>query len=190
MTEGAVKVSLYKAARDLAELTHKIEDWGEEEIDAELVKLFGEGQSELADSIDRRKAFAKRLKKEIEIVEDEIGEAKAFVKRCEKVYERLKATTLATMQTYPEIPFKDKRGQKLSICKASPALELSFELLSKSFKILDIEALEKAGISIGEKYIQQVTFLVLDTDKVRADLTANEILPWAELKQKTFLRGL
>jgi hypothetical protein len=190
--DGLVKVSFQERVHSLAALSSKIEGLDDEkEIDEVLIAEFGDTEAALIDSVDRRRAFAKRAKAMIAEAKEMLAEADAYVKRCEAVYEGLRKRTLMTLEACPELPFvKDSLGNKVFVAKAQPALDLAFKPMSKSFKVLDLEALAQSGITIDEKYIQQISFLVLDTDKVRADLTANETLPWAKLKQKTFLRGL
>lgn len=191
MSNKPAKVPFFKAAHELAKLADKIEEMGEnEDIDAALIELFGEGEQALADSIDRRKGLADELRIRMDMAENRISEIRVFVKKMDKILDGLKRRTLETIEACPEIPFRDGLGRKIYSQRARPSLELSFKPQRKSFEVLDLEEIGKLGIEIEKKYMTLVSFLVLDTDKVRADLTANEVLPWANLKTTTFLKGL
>lgn len=184
-----VKTHLSDSARLLADLCERI-DSGEEPTTA-LVSIFNETRLDLAEAIDRRKAFAARLRNEAALFQAASDELKHRAIMFETALEKLKENTKAIMEASPNIPYVDSYGSKLSVVNNSKAkLILDFEIREKKqvSHIVDLGAAETVGIS--EEYLSQVSFVVLNTEKVRADLEAGKELPWARLERSTHLRGL
>ena len=181
------KVSLFEAATSLAAICRKIEDG--EELDSLILEEFGATTTQLAESIDRRKAFYGELNSKLELAKNYKKEIDVHMKRLKNVQERLKKVTMDTMAGAPDLPFKDSLGRKLTLCQTPAFLKLTFEMSApRTFSILDPDSISFIGLP--DKYIKEISFLTLDTDQIKADLQSGETLPYAKLQTTTYLRGL
>jgi hypothetical protein len=183
------KVPLQWAAEAFSQISNRIEE--SDDIDTALVSAFDESRIDIAEALDRRRAFKNYCEMMIARCKDEKKRIQEVQSRIEDVLERFKEKTKAIIEANPSIPFVDTLGKKISVVKnGAPRLSLKLPLTaSKSVaNIIDAEQAEFFGVD--KKYLKQVSFLVLDTEVLKADLKAGQSCDWAELEYNTQLRGL
>lgn len=191
--KNLTRMSFFNAARDLSELCNRIDNsqTEDEELFSELILQLDPVCQALSEAIDRRKFIIREAESKIELARSYKRSIDETIKRLQKVQEKLTEATKFSIEANPNIPYKDSLGNKLTVRKNSnPSLILTLDLRdSKAISNL----LDESSISlleIDEKYIKKVSFLTLDTEKVKSDLVTGTVLPWASLYHGTHVRGL
>ena len=172
-----------------AALCHRVDDGAT--IDEAIQAEFTEARLDLVEAIDRRKAVAIKLKNEAAAAADMARAYSAFAKRLNEKLDSLKRHTLELILREPDLPYRTSSGEKLYPQKSPPSLRtaLDGDLRDKVVThVVDLEAAERAGIPLT--YLEPVTYYRLNTEKLKADLQAGHVLPFAHLEQGTHLRGL
>lgn len=187
------KVPMFSAAALLSELCDRIDN--AEELNDELLAQFNAASTSLEESIDRRKYVLEEVDKYIELARFRKKNLDENIKRLQRVQDRIIQTTkqMVEEESKKENPiiFKDTLGNKLTIRKNSNAhlvLALDLREAKSVSNILDDAAISL--LEIDAKYIKQVSYTTLNTEKVKADLGMGIIIPWASLHLGTHLRGL
>ena len=111
------------------------------------------------------------------------AKAKAF----EAAHEELKAAAMAAIDENPDLPWTDTYGQTVTVANNSaPSLSMSLSLVDKTVRnVVDETDTERLG-----PYVKMVSFLVIDTDRVRLALSQGIPIPWATLERGRHIRGL
>lgn len=181
---------LAESAAIMADICAAIEANEDDELPKDLLDSFRTTKEQLYEGIDRRKAVADQFRATIAMVKEHGRKARAAAKKLEIAFEKFRESTKDVIESHPEISFRDSMKKKVYVCKSKPKLKLALPAAnSKSFSnILDDGAIEL--LEIPERFLRQVTFRQLDTDKVRQALEGGEELDFAELEAVTQLRGL
>lgn len=183
------KVSLFEAAATLAEVCNRLEEG--EDLDEVLTEAFGESQALVAEAIDRRKAVINEIKSKIQLAKLYRKEINKHINTCKAVHQRIKDGVAYVMQKHPDQLYRDSLGKKLSIVKTpTPALKLDCDMRQTTSvrNVIDRDTIALLGIDA--KYINEVSFTILDTEALKGDLLCGEEIPWARLVHSTHLRGL
>ncbi len=183
------QTSFFSAAVILAEICDKMDN--SDEIDEEILAQFDTATTSLEESIDRRKFVVREAESKIELARSYKRSLDETIKKLQKVQERIIESTKTMVGLNPNIPFKDTLGNKLTVRKNSqPHLVLALDLREGKTvsNILDDASISLLGID--EKYIKQVSYTTLNTEKVKSDLALGVEIPWASLHFGTHLRGL
>lgn len=178
------------AAVILADLCNKIDE-SSDEIDSDILAQFDTATTCLEESIDRRKFVIREAESKIELARAYKRSIDETIKRLQKVQDRITESTKVMVGLNPNIPFKDTLGNKLTVRKNSQAhlvLALDLREAKSVSNILDDASISLLGID--EKYIKQVSYTTLNTEKVKTDLATGIAIPWAALHFGTHLRGL
>jgi hypothetical protein len=176
--------SLHQTARKLAQLCDVIDD--AETVDSYLVSEFKNLEQGVALAVDNRRQWAAAAKGFIEMAKERKREAESQIKSFENVLKRIKSITLHTLESNPELTFRDSLGKKLSIGK-SKKLKLTCNTRTRNFSNV-LDPLESS--MVPGKYLQEVTLLTLNTAAVKADLEAGNKLDFAFLEENKHVRGL
>lgn len=166
------KASFSEAATQLAVLCNRIDNT-EEDIDALLQQEFSDALSNVAASIDRRKAFYREVNSKIEMAKEWRDEVIKHVKRYEKIKDRLMEVTKHIVASNPDIRFKDSFGKQLKVIdNPEPRLVI----------------IDEAEIPF--EYFQESSELLLDKERLKIDLERGLTPPGARLERGTQLRGM
>lgn len=113
------------------------------------------------------------------------AKAKAF----EAAHKELKDAALAAIEADPDLPWTDAYGQRVYVANNSaPSLNITLSLGDKTVaNIVSEDDMEK--LELGP-WVKQVSFLVIDTDRVRQALAGGLTIPWATLQRGRHVRGL
>lgn len=187
ITNPKPKVPMREATAIVAELCHRIEDG--EEPDQAMQAAFQESQLTVAEAIDRRKAVKASLEGQAEaarVMAKGYGEA---AKSIDALIESLKKDTLKIMLAFPDQPYRDTAGRKLSIVTGVGKLVVDIDMGQKTVTgIIDANDIHDHKIPL--EFIKPVSFYVLDTAALRLAVIEGRELPWARIAPSTFLRGL
>jgi hypothetical protein len=176
------------AAQRLADICARLDSG--EAITPEFLQLFRDGKAELTNDVERTKNLMAMLKAFLTIskrakkywTERNAGLTKAIA--------ILKESTKQTIEARPDLPYKDSFGKPLQVVETGTAtLRFKFDPPAKKVvsNIVDMQAVE--FFSIPAEYLEHVSFIRLNTDKLRADLDAGKKLDWAYLERSTHVRG-
>jgi len=187
--EAKKKVPLEWAALALVQISEQIEE-SEEHLDAAIVAAFSDIQLSVAEAIDRRKGLKSYLQMMVERCKAGKAEINDTQKRFERILEKLTEDTKKVIEANPSIPYLDSFGKKVSVIKnGQPRLDMKVSESTKTVShIVDFAECEFFGVD--HKYLKTVSFVAIDTERLKADLKAGIILPFAELVFSTQLRGL
>jgi len=182
-------VYLGYAAQLVGKVCQEIDENYDDELPKELIEALSTNRDDLLAGVDRRCAVADQFEAAIEMLvkqEAFIKDRKAALKRA---YDTFAGKTKEIVEQNPDVVFQGS-NRKLTIAKnGRPALHLHIATANKSLSnIVEEDSIEMFGIA--ERYLKYVSYLTIDTDKVRADLGDGVEIPWAELQHGTNLRGL
>jgi hypothetical protein len=96
----------------------------------------------------------------------------------------------ACLEANPGVPFKDSLGRKVYLQRNPPSLKLFVDVREKKTISNAIDMASADLLGVPRDYIKEVSFLVLDTEKVKADLQAGKELGWARIDQGAHCRGI
>lgn len=182
------KLYLGYAAQLVAKISDQIEDNYEDELPTDLIEEFKITSKALSEGVDRRIAVADAFEQSLELLKRKKDHINSVIKRMEEAYDRFKETTREIVANSPDITFKGELG-KLSVRKTRPSLKVLCATEKKSFQnMVDDETVELFGID--ESHLKYVSFLQLNTEKIREDIIAGKIVDYAQLIEKTSLYGL
>lgn len=187
--ENVPKVSFFSAAVTLSELCDRVDS--EEELNEAFLAEFENATQSLEESIDRRKYVYQEAEFYIKAARDRKKSLDATIKKLVLIQDRIERRTKEMIEAEPNLPYRDSLGNKLSVRKNSQAalnINLDFRESRSISNILDDTITNL--LEISPKYIKTVTFSILNTEQVKADLVAGAELPWASLQWGTHLRGL
>lgn len=160
---------------------------GPNPIDTALVPFLESKRLELAEAVDRRIYFFQYLEDQIERGTKNREQWASYVKRLKDLYDRIEAKTIETMQLHPDLNYKGEAGQLKVQLNGAAKLVTSLLLTNKSVSnIVDLEQIREAGVPDG--YLESITYLVLNKEKVIADLKNGLQLPWARLEKGNHLK--
>lgn len=172
----AVRVPMARAAADLATLCDLIDDGAEPT--AALKQVFDETKLDLADAVDRRIMFFSTVEAAIEQARGARAAWDAQVQQLKGLLASMQATTKATIEAFPDLPYQGQLG-KLAVQKNGGRASLS---LTFGDKDLTPDLIEMFGID--ERYYTVRTTYTLLTDAVRKDLDAGRPVPWAQFGER------
>ena len=180
------KVSLFNATFALAALIERADE--EQIIKKELIDEIRDLRECATKALDRRKFILNEADVRIEAGKKMINEIKEQIKRIQKTKETIKESTKEAIKMTPKVKYKDSLGKKVGIKSTTPKLKLDLDLKSYSLKnVVPVAYADDPGI---RPYIFGKSFYMIDTEKVRADLNAGHVIPWASLIQKETVYGL
>lgn len=161
---------------------------GSSAIDIALVPFLEAKRLELAEAVDRRIYFFQYLEDQIERGTKNKEQWAGYVKRLKDLYDRIEDRTIETIRAHPDLSYKGEAGQLKVQLNGSAKLITSLLLTNKSVSnIVDLDQIEKEIVSA--EYLKKITYVVLDKDKVMADLKKGVQLPWARLEKGFQLRS-
>lgn len=186
------KLYLSEAAAELTQICRLIDENDDPELPQELIDSFKTNVDALAAGVDRRKAVAAEFKSKIQLAKDYARQMRDFAVKLEKAFDVFKKRTLEVVEANPDVLFKDSLGRKLTAARnARPKLILAVDGLRGKKMVNNI--VDEAAIllfDIDPKYLQEVRYTVLDTEKIVADLSDGKTLGWASLETAKHLRGI
>jgi len=177
------------AAQLVAKVCQEIDENYDAELPKELIEALSTNREDLLAGVDRRAAVADQFEAAIEMVARQEAYLKDRKAALKKAYDTFVSKTKEIVELNPDVVFQGS-NRKLTIAKnGRPALKLHVVTSSKSLaNIVDDTAIEI--FQIDDRYLKYVSYLTIDTEKVRADLSDGVDVPWAELQHGTNLRGL
>lgn|SRR3990167_5572724 len=183
------KLSLLNAADVLSSICDKIDTV--EELDQVILHEFGDAQTMVAESIDRRKWVYRETNSKIALGREMINFLRRQIGTFEAVLDSLTRTTKQIVEAHPNQPFADSFGVKLRVQKNSqPALKLDVEVRDAKTVTNVIDQDQISFLEIPDEYVKTITYQTLDVAKLKEDLAQGTSLTWANLDWGTHLRGL
>ena len=165
--------------------------------EAELAEVLGDLTHDLSSAVDRRILFLDHLGTRstakapgtglIGRYEELYRTYREAAERAECLKERIRESTMLTMQTLPDYKFIGSMGKLAVQANSSASLICDLKLGERSIRNL-IEPDSPEFHLVPQKYLKEVTVYQLDTEALRADLAAGEEHPWARLERGSHLR--
>ena len=182
------KVPMHEAVAMLAEACRQVDEGADPT--GVVAEMFREARLDIADAIDRRKAFKAVCEAQADAAKKAADELRAYAARLGTMVEALKANTQAIMEAEPSLPYRDSVGRKLSLVQSPARLVLDVDLRERKTvsNIIDTATIDLIGIS--PEYVGVAQFLVLDVEKIKADLAVGTEISWARLERGQHVRGL
>ncbi len=121
----------------------------------------------------------------ISSINRKIAELGVLAKEIQSRQDVLQSHVFEVVSQTPGVTYRDDDGQKVYVAKNGQAkLTTTLDLRDKTVRnIVD-------DWQVDPIYIKPVSYLVLDTDKVRETLASGVELPWAKLETGSHLRGI
>ncbi len=169
----------------LADLCRRVEEG--EALSPMFVQMFKATKLQHRDALTEVTTFADLL---LYMVNGAKGARDRWAEKARKFEEAQEAFKEAAKQAIkdnPDLPWIDSYGTKVYVSRNSSAsLQMNLSLDDKTVRnVVDYGDVTRLG-----PYVKTVTYLVIDTDKVREDLAAGVEISWAKLERGDHVRGL
>lgn len=174
------------AAVDLASICSVVD--GSQRLEEWLLAAFQRAETDHVRTVTDLKAMGLSIAGQVAAAKQGITDLKGYIAQLEGFEELVKARTLEAIVANPDLPWKDDKGVKISVVQNGGLATLSHPTIEVGQKSVS-NIIDEKDRELLKKWTKEVTFTVLDTDKIRAHL-ATELLPWASLKRGRSVRGL
>lgn len=149
-------------------------------LDERLQFFFQDAQLQFGEEIDKRIAFNNWVKIQIEAAENAVMFYEQRIADLKTVHQRFKERTQAVVEAQPNLTFRGKLG-KIWVQKNNPGVEYAF-----GGREVDPQTIEVFGVP--EDYVKTKLVYTIDSEKLKADLTAGKKFLWATLRQTQSIR--
>lgn len=156
------------------------------EIPEGLIARFAEAQTGMAAKVDSWIGMLDAVKSRIALLKEMRERVTRAVKAAENLDKGFKGYIKYNLQNKPDIPFKGESGS-FYLHRNPKSVKVDFEFSDKTvYKTID-PALVSLEPTINP-YIKEIRFVVLDNEKLKADLEAGMKLSWARIEQDSHIR--
>ncbi len=176
----STKVPMAFAAQTLAQICDEVDS--ADKIDALLQTAFDDAKLDLGESVDRRIAFDRWVKIQVEAAEEGYRYYRDRKSLLEQVHARFKERTKAIIEAEPgmEDAFRGRLG-KISLCNSPTVVEYSFGSREVTPEVAEMFGVDQA-------YLLPKVVYKIDAARVKQELELGEALPWATLKTSKHIR--
>lgn len=183
------KVPFELAAAELAELDRQVEETGGD-LSSALIELFQQARMDVAEGIDRRRGYADVLRATIAAAEAQKSRIEKIIDKRKRQLDLLLDNTKQVMEAHPNLPFVDSLGERVLLCKnGQPSLRHDLDVREKVNVANVIDLVSVTKFDVSPKYLHTVSHLCLNTETLRQDLKAGEVIPWARLEWGNHIRN-
>ncbi len=185
MTDLVKKHTLAEYAFEIEKVCDYIDNF-EGPIPESLIKAFAEKQADLATKVESWIGFLDAVKSRIELLKEQKERVTKAVKTAENFQRGLKDYLRYVLEAAPSVQYKCDTG-RIALQKNPRSLKIDFE--TKDVTVYN--QIDKALIDLEPSlnaYIKPVTLYVMDNEKLKADLDAGMLIPWARFEAGNHIR--
>lgn len=162
------------AADVLAQLCDEVDS--ADMIDSFLLEAFKDAEIDLQDAVDRRIAFDRWVKIQVEATKEGLRYYAERRQLLEAVHERFKAKTKEILEARPDLPYSGRLG------KITLAGNGGQQTIDYAFGDKKISPEAAALFGVPADYV--IATYAIDSERVRAELEAGKTLGWASLADR------
>lgn len=178
------RLPMQLAAANLERIANALTD---AELNDALAETFAESRLDLAASIDRRIMFMDLAQDRIQTLKRLKMEFSEAAKRMETALERVKDNTLATMEMYPDLPYRGELGKLKAQNNSSPRTVV--ELFTQNYQVSNVvDANDIHKHKIDERFFETKSYYCLVIDEIKKALESGEKIEWARLERGKHVR--
>lgn len=161
-------------------------DAAEGEISEELVKRFDDARLAIAERADRWIFTLDGMKALVAALEERKERAVKAHRTAVNLQARLREYLRFVVASNPGVPFKGDEGT-IYLANNAESVDYTIAFEDKTYRNVVDRALVDMEASI-RPYVKTFEVAVLDGAKVKADLKAGMVLPWAKLTRGSHIR--
>lgn len=162
-------------------LCAEIDDVMDGVIPEDLLERFADAQLAHAEKVSAYVGAVKALQYNAAYYSDRAELLKRRAKTCERVEKAIKDRLTYQIQMHPDMPWRNKEGDKIALRKSPESLVCDIKTYSRSFSNV-IDSVVELGYSDMLEFVDVVQVATLNKDKVKNYLKAGNSLPWARLE--------
>ena len=150
-----------------------------DDISTSIAERLSSATGDLVTKIDRYIGMIDAVKSRVSLLKEQRDRIVAAVKTAESFDKQLKNYVKYVIQQMPNIPYKGSTGS-LYLHKNPKSVKVDFAFPDKTvYAVVDAAALQLEPSLIG--YVKSVSLNVMDRERLKADLEAGMLLPWARI---------
>lgn len=172
------KITFREAAEDMERLCDQIDDLEGDQIGVLVQELLKRSQENLADSVDRRISFIRYCESQEAKAREMRNVWETRLRKFEKLQEKIRLDTLATMKANPGISFSGT-DEKFRVQKNSqPKLIHPLSVHKEQFEVVEIDSFT----TLMHEYVLEKTVYILDKEALKKDLKSGKNITGSSLE--------
>lgn len=178
------RITLKDAVTDLEVVMAEIDDAAE--ITDALLTRFEAGRNSVAEKVDGWILYLDSLKGMQAALKERHERVRDALKKTEALQKRLREYVAFQLASHPSVPFKGTEGS-LYLRKNPGALKISYDLPDKTvYGVVPHEIVGREPSMLP--YLDSIEFVILNKEKLKADIEAGMVFPWAKIEQGAHVR--
>lgn len=173
--------TLATLTQTIENLCHEIDDVMDGQIPDDLLERFTNAQMAHADKVSAYVGAVKSLQFSQAYYSDRAELLKRRAKTCERIEKSIKDRLVYQIQTHPDLPWRNKEGDKIALRKSPESLVCDIPTFSRTFSNIIDGVVDLSHYELMQ-FVDVLQVTVLNKEKVKQELKAGRQLSWARLK--------